>query len=72
MATCASLNTDEGKLLICVEHLLRFGARVNVFDKFLTTPLIYASKQGRSKLVKALIDHGVDLNAQDNNGLTVS
>lgn len=71
MAVCASTQEDEDNLVQCVEILIRNGAKVNVAERHRVTPLMFASKEKRLKIVKTLLVNGADTNAQDNRGWTV-
>ena len=71
MAACASTQEDEDSLVQCVEILIRNGAKVNAAERHRVTPLMFASKEKRLKLVKTLLVNGADANAQDNRGWTV-
>ena len=51
----------QGKLKI-VELLLEYGASLNAEDKWLDTPLMYATLHGHTDIVACLIMHGCDVN----------
>ena len=51
----------QGKLKI-VELLLDHGASLNAEDKWLDTPLMYATLHGYTDIVACLIMHGCDVN----------
>ena len=51
-----------------VEELLRRGARADVVDTDGVSPLLEATKRGSERSVKALIDHGADVNRQTVSG----
>lgn len=71
MATCAVAgNTPEECVLKCVELLLERNARVNVYDKYRMTPLMYAAREGRVAVCEKLLEHGAEINKQDIRGWT--
>ncbi|KAL9973262.1 hypothetical protein ACROYT_G019691 [Oculina patagonica] len=71
MATCAvSGNTPEEQVLRCVELLLERNARVNVYDKYRMSPLMYAAREGRVTVCEKLLQHGAEVNKQDMRGWT--
>ena len=53
-----------------IELLMSKGARHDVRSKFECTPLHSAAYHGRKDAVASLLDHGADINAQDNTGET--
>ncbi|XP_018008053.1 ankyrin repeat, SAM and basic leucine zipper domain-containing protein 1 [Hyalella azteca] len=61
---------SEARLLVCVDLLLRYGANVNAAERHKITPLMFASKEGRSALVRRLLRSGAVPNARDNKGWT--
>ena len=68
MAACASSQICENDLLICVNHLLEFGAKPDVNERHRMTPLMFASKEGRATICERLLQENVDVNKQDNKG----
>lgn len=70
MAACFSSVKNEEKLVTCAELLINAGAKVNVHDRHVMTPLMYASKLGYGKLVTLLCDKNAQLNVQDTQGWT--
>ncbi|XP_013775004.2 ankyrin repeat, SAM and basic leucine zipper domain-containing protein 1-like isoform X1 [Limulus polyphemus] len=70
MAACASRKDEEEDLLKCVEYLLEYGADANIWERHQMTPLMFAAREGRSKIIQKLIEYGTDLNRQDNRGWT--
>lgn len=71
MATCAtSASIPEEQVLNCVELLLEKNARVNVYDKYRMSPLMYAAKEGRVTVCEKLLEHGAEINKQDMRGWT--
>lgn len=70
MAVCVSTNRNEDQLVSCIKMLIDFGAKINVHDRHLMTPLMYAAKQGYSKVVKVLCEHHADVNKQETRGWT--
>ncbi|KFM82548.1 Ankyrin repeat, SAM and basic leucine zipper domain-containing protein 1, partial [Stegodyphus mimosarum] len=69
MAVCASTKNEED-LLKCCSLLLKYGAKVNAYERHLTTPLMFAAREGHAQLVKELLDHDADPNMKDNRGNT--
>jgi ankyrin repeat protein len=63
---CALSNYGEGEEI--AEFLLKKG--VNICNKYETPPLMHASLRGLYKIVKILIEMGVDINSVDNQGKT--
>lgn len=55
------LTSDKGIVQLLIDH----GAKLDIKDKYGWTPLMYASFQGNSDLVKFYIDSGIDPNIQD-------
>ena len=55
------MSAFQGKLKI-VELLLEYGASLNAEDKWLDTPLMYATLHGHTDIVACLIMHGCDVN----------
>ena len=53
-----------------VRLLLQFGMDVSSRDKHLETPLHFASSRGHFEIALALLDHGADVNAQNDAGYT--
>ncbi|XP_015765978.1 PREDICTED: ankyrin repeat, SAM and basic leucine zipper domain-containing protein 1-like [Acropora digitifera] len=71
MATCAaSRSVAEEQVLRCVELLLGKNARVNVYDKYRMSPLMYAAREGRVTVCEKLLDHGAEVNKQEMRGWT--
>lgn len=71
MATCAaSVSIPEEQVLKCVELLLEKNARVNVYDKYRMSPLMYAARDGRVTLCEKLLEHGAEINKQEMRGWT--
>lgn len=73
MAACASSHEDEDDLVKCVEILLTKGANLNATERHKVTPLMFACKEKRQKIVKCLLLRPeVKVDVQDNRGWTVS
>ena len=73
MAACASTHENEDDLIKCVNLLLENGANVNASDRQKVTPLMYACKEKRLKIVTALLEREeINVDLQDNRGWTVS
>ncbi|XP_027043343.1 ankyrin repeat, SAM and basic leucine zipper domain-containing protein 1-like isoform X1 [Pocillopora damicornis] len=71
MAVCAVPgNKPEDQVLTCVELLVERNARVNVYDKFRMSPLMYAAREGRVTVCEVLLDHDAEINKQDMRGWT--
>ena len=71
MATCGSTRCNED-ILKCVQVLVEKNVDVNAFDRHHMSALLYASRVGRPKVVQKLLDHGSNIDKQDNRGYTVS
>jgi len=52
------------------EKLLQYGADPNIGDQFENTPLHRAASKGHVKLVKLLLQYGVNLNHRNSEGNT--
>jgi ankyrin repeat protein len=48
-----------------IKDLLSNGAEVDIRDKNGMTPLLLAARKGNREIVKLLLAHGADVNAQD-------
>ena len=49
--------------------LINEGADIDLKDsKHSSTPLLYACQNGRTKLVRVLLEKGADINAKSSNG----
>lgn len=73
MAACASSHDNEDDLLKCVEQLIEAGANINASERHKVTPLMFACKEKRSKLVQALLKKTeINVNLQDHRGWSVS
>lgn len=73
MAACASSHDDEDDLVKCIEILLGKGANINATERHKVTPLMFACKERRLKIVKCLLLRpDIEINVQDNRGWTVS
>lgn len=53
-----------------VEQLLCANANVNITDRFLSTPIHYASASGHADIMRILYQYGADVNAKDVYGYT--
>ena len=58
-------------LVQTVEILIRNGAKVNAAERHRVTPLMFACKEKRLRLVQTLLENAADPNLQDNRGWTV-
>jgi len=70
MAVCFSSVRNEERLVSCAELLINAGAKLNVHDRHIMTPVMYASKLGYGKLVALLCEKEAQLNVQDTQGWT--
>ena len=68
MTVCNSSVRHEDNLVSCARLLIEAGARVNVHDRHVMTPLMYAAKLGYAKLVSLLCESKADLDVQDTQG----
>ena len=68
-AVCATADCDnevlENRIVTCVTHLIKFGAKVDAMDLYRTTALHFAVKKNHIQVAKALLDHKANVNAQD-------
>ncbi|KAF8783318.1 Ankyrin repeat like protein [Argiope bruennichi] len=69
MAVCAAKKPEED-LVKCCSILLQHGAKVNAHERHLTTPLMFAVREGHSFLVKELLNQNADPNLRDSRGNT--
>ena len=60
--TCLCWSAGRGFNLV-TELLLRHGAKVDVGDKYGTTPLIWAARKGHLDIVRMLLKHGANVDA---------
>ncbi|BFZ10942.1 hypothetical protein BsWGS_13981 [Bradybaena similaris] len=70
MCACSASSHSEEEITKCVQILAEWGADVNAKDRFHTTALMLASKDGHVCAVKELIKHGAAVNEQDSRGWT--
>lgn len=70
MAACASSNEQEDRLLQCVTSVMKCGGNVNSFERHHVTPLMFAAREGRSKIIKTLLECDAEVDAVDNRGWT--
>ncbi|XP_053378244.1 ankyrin repeat, SAM and basic leucine zipper domain-containing protein 1-like [Mercenaria mercenaria] len=70
MAACGAGGYLEDDVLAVVELLLGKGAEVNAYDRYHTSPIMYAAREGRDKVVQKLCEAGANVNKQDNRGWT--
>lgn len=72
MAACASSHDEEDDLVKCVDLLLEKGAAVNASERHKVTALMFACKERRLKVVRALLRREeINMDLQDNRGWTV-
>lgn len=73
MAACASSHENEEDLVKCVEILMDAGSNINASERHRVTPLMFACKEKRFKIVKALLKRvEINVDLQDHRGWTVS
>lgn len=73
MAACASSHENEEDLVKCVEILIDAGANVNASERHKVTPLMFACKEKRLKIVQVLLRREeINVDLQDHRGWTVS
>ena len=65
----ALLSTTNDNAYETIKLLLQYGADVSP-DANMMTPLHYAAYNNNPQTINLLIDHGLDVNAQDKNGNT--
>ncbi|CAG5118043.1 unnamed protein product, partial [Candidula unifasciata] len=70
MCACSASSHSEEEITKCVQILTESGADVNAKDRFHTTALMLASRDGHVSVVKELIKHGAEVNRQDSRGWT--
>lgn len=73
-AVCAApedtRNEDEieERIISCVDLLFSNGAKINAQDSFKASPLHFAIKKNRLRVIAKLLDLGANVNQQDNYG----
>lgn len=73
MAACASSHEVEDDLVKCVELLISHGANVNATERHKVTPLMFACKEKRLKIVQTLLKRNeINIDLQDHHGWSVS
>ncbi|KAG8335352.1 Asz1p [Homalodisca vitripennis] len=72
MATCASTQEHEDRLVQCVDLLLRYKANVNITERHHISALMFAAKEGHAKIVAQLLGENCncEIDAQDSQGWT--
>ncbi|KZS11155.1 Ankyrin repeat [Daphnia magna] len=69
MAACASSHEVEDDLVKCVELLISHGANVNATERHKVTPLMFACKEKRLKIVQTLLKRNeINIDLQDHHG----
>lgn len=68
-ATALMLATESGNLM-AVQSLLKAGANITALDDENHSLLYYALKSGRPEVVSFLVEHGLDVDHRDLDGLT--
>lgn len=69
MAACASSHDVEDDLVKCVEILIANGANINATERHKVTPLMFACKEKRLKIVQTLLKREeININLQDHRG----
>lgn len=69
MAACAS-RREEGCLLQCAHHVIQHGGDVDAYDRYRVTALMYAAREGHSRIVSYLLSVGANLRIRDERGWT--
>ncbi len=72
MCACACKRIPDENVVEIVRLLVENHVKTDTYDKYCLTPLMLASRQNNVAVLKYLIDLGVDVNRQDENGWTVS
>jgi ankyrin repeat protein len=73
MAACASSHEVEDDLVKCVEILIANGANINATERHKVTPLMFACKEKRLKIVQTLLRREeINIDLQDHRGWSVS
>jgi len=73
MAACASSHEIEDDLVKCVEILIANGANINATERHKVTPLMFACKEKRFKIVQTLLRREeINIDLQDHRGWSVS
>ncbi|KAL8620594.1 hypothetical protein ACOMHN_017875 [Nucella lapillus] len=70
MATCRGSRGMTEELTECVQLLIDKGADINAQDRYHTTALMYAAREGQLDIARLLLDKGADMDCQDFRGLT--
>lgn len=70
MAACGAHGYQEDDVLAVVDLLLEKGASVNTYDRYHMSPLIFAAREGHTKVVERLAEKGAMIDKQDNRGWT--
>ena len=72
MAACASAHENEEDLVKCVEILIDHGANINATERHKVTPLMFACKEKRLKIIQTLLQRPeIDVDLQDHRGWSV-
>ncbi len=72
MAACASSHENEEDLVKCVEILIDHGANINASERHKVTPLMFACKEKRLKVVETLLKRPeINIDLQDHRGWSV-
>jgi ankyrin repeat protein len=61
---------NEQKALDMVQYLFKEGCQIDYVDFLKQTPLYYAAREGKCRLIKFLVDHGCEVNHMDTYGQT--
>jgi ankyrin repeat/SAM/basic leucine zipper domain-containing protein 1 len=73
MAACASSHEVEDDLVKCVEILIANGSNINATERHKVTPLMFACKEKRLKIVQTLLRREeINIDLQDHRGWSVS
>ncbi|KAL4227063.1 Ankyrin repeat [Mactra antiquata] len=70
MAACGAGGFKEDDVENVIRILLGKGAKANTYDRYHTSPLMYAAREGHSEVLEMLVEAGANVNKQDNRGFT--
>jgi ankyrin repeat protein len=71
MCACACKRISDVSVVEIIRLLVENHANTETYDKYCLTPLMLASRQNNVAVVEYLIESGVDVDKQDENGWTV-
>ncbi|XP_075226230.1 uncharacterized protein LOC142327259 isoform X2 [Lycorma delicatula] len=70
MAVCSNATGSRSKQYTCVEILLNLNVDIDAADRFRSTALMLAAKEGLTTIVKKFIEHGCNIDKIDKEGWT--